>query len=141
MNKNRTTLLSKIVSTFAFKCVPIVKFNILCLHVSEKNGYLCTRITNNHTHCVMTTSAPQMKMETMTIEFPKNDTKRLKGIAKAMGWTLRKLETPDTSDIGRMGDLSDEECWEYLCATRPEGFELLSEEEEKEFEDWLGIKR
>lgn len=89
----------------------------------------------------MTTSAPQLKLETMTIEFPKNDTKRLKGIAKAMGWTLRKQETPDTSDIGRMGDLSDEECWEYLCATRPEGFELLSEEEEKEFEDWLGIKR
>ena len=89
----------------------------------------------------MTSVAPQLKTVTMTIEFPETDRKRLKGIAKAMGWTLGKLETTDKSDIGKMGDLSDEECWEYLCATRPEGFELLSEEEEKEFEDWLGIKR
>ncbi len=89
----------------------------------------------------MTSVVPQLKMETMTIEFPETDRKRLNGIAKAMGWILSKPQNADNSDTGVMGDLSDEECWEYLCATRPEGFELLSEEEEKEFEDWLGIKR
>lgn len=88
----------------------------------------------------MTSSAPQPKTVTMTIEFPETDRKRLKGIAKAMGWTLSKPETTDKSDIGKMGDLSDEECWEYLCATRPEGFELLSEEETKKELEWLGVK-
>lgn len=76
------------------------------------------------------TSQP-LQMQTMTISFPMVDLKRLKGIAKAMGWTLEKTE-PKTLD-----DLSDAECWEYLCKTRPEGFELLSEDEEKDFEDWL----
>ena len=88
----------------------------------------------------MTSVAPQTKMTTMTIEFPETDRKRLKGIAKAMGWILSKPQNADNSDTGVMGDLSDEECWEYLCATRPEGFELLSEEETKKELEWLGVK-
>lgn len=79
----------------------------------------------------MATTVAQSQIQSWTINIPKVDLKRLKGIAKAMGWTLEKPE-PKT-----LGDLSDKECWEYLCKTRPEGFELLSEEEEKEFEEWL----
>lgn len=82
-----------------------------------------------------TPTSQSLQMQTMTINFPKVDLKRLKGIAKAMGWTLEKPE-PKTLD-----DLSDAECWEYLCKTRPEGFELLSEEENEKELDWLGIKR
>lgn len=43
----------------------------------------------------MTQTTNKMKMETLTISFPKEDLKRLKGIAKAMGWTL---DTPKTMD-------------------------------------------
>lgn len=35
----------------------------------------------------------QPQMETLTIRFPKVDLQRLKGIAKAMGWTLEKKES------------------------------------------------
>ncbi len=84
----------------------------------------------------MTQTVNVRRMETMKISFPKEDLKRLKGIAKAMGWTLDKSE-----DTGRMEELSDEECWEYLCATRPEGQEVLSEEENEKELDWLGIVR
>lgn len=83
----------------------------------------------------MATTIAQPQMQSWTINIPKVDLKRLKGIAKAMGWTLEKPE-PKTLD-----DLSDKECWEYLCKTRPEGFELLSEEENEAELDWLGIKR
>lgn len=81
-----------------------------------------------------TTTLQSQAMGTLLIDFPKVDLKRLKGIAKAMGWNVRKVE-PTT-----LGELSDEECYEYLCATRPEGFELLSEEETKEFEQWLAAQ-
>lgn len=75
-------------------------------------------------------------MESMVINFPKVDLKRLKGIAKAMGWTLeKKEELPE--GYGRMEELSDEECWNYLVHTRPEGMELLTVEEEEEFENWM----
>lgn len=75
-------------------------------------------------------------MESMVINFPKVDLKRLKGIAKAMGWTLeKKEELPE--GYGRMEELSDEDCWNYLVHTRPEGMELLTVEEEEEFENWM----
>lgn len=76
----------------------------------------------------------------MVISFPKEDLKRLKGIAKAMGWTLeKKEELPE--GYGRMEELSDEDCWNYLVHTDPEGMELLSEEENEAALDWLGIVR
>lgn len=75
-------------------------------------------------------------MESMVINFPKVDLKRLKGIAKVMGWTLeKKEELPE--GYGRMEELSDEDCWNYLVHTRPEGMELLTVEEEEEFENWM----
>lgn len=83
----------------------------------------------------MATITVQPQMESMTIRFPKVDMKRLKGIAKAMGWVIEK-EEKHTLD-----ELSDEDCWKYLCATRPEGQELLSEEENEKELDWLGIRR
>lgn len=88
----------------------------------------------------MTTAAKKLAIESMVISFPKEDLKRLKGIAKAMGWTLeKKEELPE--GYGRMEELSDEDCWNYLVHTQPEGMELLSEEENEEFLDWLGVKR
>lgn len=79
-------------------------------------------------------------MESMVIHFPKVDLKRLKGIAKAMGWTLeKKEELPE--GYGRMEELSDEDCWNYLVHTDPEGMELLTVEEEEDFLDSLGVKR
>ena len=79
----------------------------------------------------MATATVQPQMESMTISFPKMDLKRLKGIAKAMGWTLEKPE-PKV-----LGELTDEECWKYLSETRPDGFVLLNEEEEAGFEKWM----
>ena len=79
-------------------------------------------------------------MESMVINFPKVDLKRLKGIAKAMGWILeKKEELPD--GYGRMEELSDEDCWNYLVHTRPEGMELLTVEEEEEFENWMKAQK
>lgn len=37
-------------------------------------------------------STANLQMETMAIKFPKVDLKRLKGIAKAMGWTIQSLD-------------------------------------------------
>lgn len=76
-----------------------------------------------------------------TITVPNIDLDRLKGIAKAMGWTLEKKEERKDDDLGCMDDLSDEDCWNYLVHTDPEGMELLSEEENEAALDWLGIKR
>lgn len=86
------------------------------------------------------TTAASIPTTDFTITVPNIDLKRLKGIAKAMGWMLeKKEELPE--GYGRMEELSDEECWNYLVHTQPEGMELLSEEENEEFLDWLGVKR
>ena len=41
-------------------------------------------------------TAIQTNMETLAIHFPKVDLKRLKGIAKAMGWTIEKIDYYDS---------------------------------------------
>lgn len=79
----------------------------------------------------MSAIAIQPQTESFTIEIPKIDLKRFKGLVKAMGWTFRKTE-PKV-----LGDLTDEECWEHLCKTQPEGLVMASEEEEATFEKWL----
>lgn len=38
-------------------------------------------------------------------------------------------------------DMDDEETYAYLSKTRPEGHMMASEKKQREFEEWLGIKR
>lgn len=68
--------------------------------------------------------------ETYTIHIPTVDLQRFMGLAKVMGWDFTK--SSETLD-----ELSDEECYSYLCKTRPEGQEPLSEKENEEFLNWL----
>lgn len=86
------------------------------------------------------TTAATIPSTNFTVTVPNIDLKRFKGILKAMGWTFEKEEELPEG-YGRMEELSDEDCWNYLVHTRPEGMELLSEEENEAALDWLGIVR
>lgn len=82
------------------------------------------------------TTAATIPSTNFTVTVPNIDLKRFKGILKAMGWAFeKKEELPE--GYGRMEELSDEDCWNYLVHTDPEGMELLTVEEEEEFENWM----
>lgn len=78
----------------------------------------------------MAIALQSQNFETYTIHIPTVDLQRFKGLAKVMGWDFTK--SSETLD-----ELSDEECYSYLCKTRPEGQEPLSEKENEEFLNWL----
>ena len=53
-------------------------------------------------------------METLTIKFPKVDLQRLKGIAKAMGWTLEAKEpVAKTDDTEEWSEEQEREAFLY----------------------------
>lgn len=86
------------------------------------------------------TTAATIPSTNFTVTVPNIDLKRFKGILKAMGWAFEKEEELPEG-YGRMEELSDEECWNYLVHTQPEGVELLSVEEEEEFENWMKAQK
>lgn len=61
-----------------------------------------------------TTTANQM--ESFTISIPSIDLKRLKGIAKAMGWRITKQEKTKENDSSEWTEEEEREA--FLCTSR-----------------------
>ena len=83
----------------------------------------------------MNTAAVQTKRKNIDI---REDVYRFLSIkAAASGTNLKRyIESLLEKDVE---DMDEAATYQYLCTVRPDGDVVLSEEESKDFENWLGL--
>lgn len=85
----------------------------------------------------MATQAIKQRVHRKLIDIPDEIFKILNIKAASMGTNLKKL----IEDIvaKEAADMEDAEVYRYLVSTRPEGKEMLSDQEQDDFEKRMGI--
>lgn len=72
-----------------------------------------------------------------TIELSPTTLSSLSCIASEHKTSLKRFIEKSLEEMAE--DYDDAITFEHLCKTRPEGFEMASEEEQVEFRKWLGL--
>ena len=85
----------------------------------------------------MATQALKQQVHRKLIDIPDEVFKTLNLKAAAMGTNLKKLIEDIISQ--EASDMEDAEVYRYLVSTRPEGKEMLSSQEQDDFEKRMGI--
>ena len=85
----------------------------------------------------MATQAPKERVHRKLIDIPDEVFKILNLKAAAMGTNLKKLIEDIVSQ--EASDMEDAEVYKYLVSSRPEGKEMLSSQEQDDFEKRMGI--
>ena len=85
----------------------------------------------------MATQTLKPQVHRTLIDIPDEVFKTLNIKAAAMGTNLKKLIEDIISQ--EASDMEDAEVYRYLVSTRPEGQEVLSEQEQEDFERLMGI--
>ena len=85
----------------------------------------------------MATQTTKSQVHRKLIDIPDEIFKTLNLKAAAMGTNLKKLI--EDIVIQEASDMEDAEVYRYLVSTRPDGQEMLSAQEQDDFEKRLGI--
>ena len=85
----------------------------------------------------MATQTIKSQVHRKLIDIPDEVFKTLNLKAAAMGTNLKKLIEDIISQ--EASDMEDAEVYKYLVSTRPEGKEMLSSQEQNDFEKRMGI--
>ena len=109
-----------------------------CLNVNFQMHYCISHIYDIYLLKIrlMDTSLSNAKRRKV-IDIPEQTFRTLSVRAAASGTNLKAFIEKMLVDYADSAD--DSHLYAYLCEKRPEGKDMLNEEETKSFEDWLGL--